>query len=216
MLIIGLTGSIAMGKSHVARLFRAYGVPVFDSDAAVHDLFRPGGAAVLPVRRAFTVVADELGGIDRRKLGGRVFGDRVALARLEAIVHPLVRQAQQRFLEAQCRSRRALVVLDVPLLLEGDGSARVDCVAVVSTAGQLQRDRALRRPGMTEAKLHSILVKQLPDHVKRRRADFVISSGHDRGAMVAHVGRLIGELRAWPPRAWSASWLQRQRAGGEQ
>lgn len=208
MLIVGLTGSIAMGKSHVARLFRAYGVPVFDSDAAVHGLFRCGGAAVHPVLDVFADVGDEAGGIDRRKLGARVFGDPAALARLEAIVHPLVRAAQQQFLERQCRDRRPIVVLDVPLLLERDGHERVDCIAVVSANAGLQHDRAMRRPGMTEARLRSILAKQMPDHVKRRRADFVIPSGHDRGATARYVTCLMGELAHWPPGAWPAQWLR--------
>ncbi len=208
MLLLGLTGSIAMGKSHVVRLFRAYGVPVFDADAAVHALFRPGGAAVAPVLEAFPGVGDEAGGIDRRRLGAEVMGEEPALRRLEAIVHPLVRAAERSFLERQCRDGRSLVVLDIPLLLETKGERRVDRVAVVSAPAALQRDRALRRPGMTPPRLSAILAKQMPDAKKRRRADFVIPSGYDRGASAAAVAGLIQRLSGEPGRAWPDLWLR--------
>ena len=208
MLLLGLTGSIAMGKSHVVRLFRAFGVPVFDADAAVHAVFRPGGAAVAPVLDAFPGVGDVAGGIDRRRLGAAVMGDPAALRRLEAIVHPLVRDTERRFLERQCRDRRPLVVLDIPLLLETRGERRVDRVAVVSAPAALQRDRALRRPGMTGARLSAILAKQMPDAQKRRRADFVIPAGYDRGVSAAAVAGLIEHLSGEPGRAWPGPWLR--------
>ncbi len=164
--------------------------------------------AVAPVLEAFPGVGDEAGGIDRRRLGAEVMGEEPALRRLEAIVHPLVRAAERRFLERQCRDRRPLVVLDIPLLLETGGERRVDRVAVVSAPAALQRDRALRRPGMTPARLSAILAKQMPDARKRRRADFVIPSGYDRGASAAAVAGLIQRLSGEPGRAWPGLWLR--------
>lgn len=207
MLLLGLTGSIAMGKSHAVRLFRAYGVPVFDADAAVHDLLGPRGGAVAPVLAAFGGCGSPGTGIDRRALGARVLGDAGALRRLEAIVHPLVRRAEKRFLERQCRDRRPLVVLDVPLLFETGGHRRLDRVAVVSAHPALQRQRALRRPGMTEDRLQAILDKQLPDPQKRRRADFVIPSGFDRGASARAVAGIVRRMHRLEPRAWPALWM---------
>lgn len=208
MLLLGLTGSIAMGKSHAVRLFRAFGVPVFDADAAVHALFAPGGAAVAQVASAFPGSEAAGGGIDRRALGAQVLGEPAALRRLEAIVHPLVRRAEREFLQRQCRDGRSLVVLDIPLLFETGGERRVDRVAVVSAHPALQRQRALRRPGMTGARLSAILDKQLPDAQKRRRADFVIPSGFDRGASARAVAAVIGRMRALPPRAWPELWIR--------
>ncbi|MDX6750499.1 dephospho-CoA kinase [Geminicoccaceae bacterium 1502E] len=208
MLLLGLTGSIAMGKSHAVRLFRAFGVPVFDADAAVHGLFAPGGAAVAPVLAAFAGCGSPEGGIDRRALGARVLGDAAALRRLETIVHPLVRAGERQFLERQCRDRRPLVVLDIPLLLETGGQRRVDRVAVVSAHPALQRQRALRRPGMSEARLSAILDKQLPDAQKRRRADFVIPAGFDRGASAAAVEAILVRMHGLEPRAWPRLWMR--------
>ncbi|BCX16525.1 MAG: dephospho-CoA kinase [Geminicoccaceae bacterium] len=207
MLVLGLTGSIAMGKTHAARLFRAMGVPVCDADALVHDLFRPGGAAVEPVAAAFPEAQDASGGIDRGALGRRVLGDRAALRRLEALVHPLVREAQRRFLEAQCRAGRTLVVLDIPLLFETGGLDRVDRVVVVSAHPLVQEQRALRRPGMSAARLAAIRAEQTPDHEKRRRADFVIASGADRGRTAEAVATIICRLRGERGRAWPGRWL---------
>ena len=202
MIVLGLTGSIAMGKSRAADRFRAFGVPVFDSDAQVHALFAPGGAAVGPVSAAFPGCRAAAGGIDRAILGRAVLGDPTALRRLEAIVHPLVRAAQGRFLRRACRAGADLVVLDVPLLFETGGDRRVDAVAVVWASPLLQAQRALRRPGMTAAKLASIRAQQLPDRVKLRRADYVIPSGFDGGVLAAHVAAVISAARRRPPRAW--------------
>jgi dephospho-CoA kinase len=213
LILLGLTGSIAMGKSHVATLFNAFGAPVFDSDRAVHALFRPRGAAVGPVLAAFPGCADEAGGIDRRCLGRMVLGDTAALRRLERIVHPLVRMSQQRFLERQCRNHRWLVVLDIPLLLETRGERRVDFVAVVSAHGFIQRQRALRRPGLSEERLEAILAQQMPDAQKRKHADFVIPSGYDRGATAAAVSGIIRVLTTKKGAAWPARWL-RSASGG--
>lgn len=214
MLILGLTGSIAMGKSHTARLFRAFGVPVCDADAVVHALFRPGGGATGPVGAAFPETIDAAGGIDRAKLGRLVLGDRKALRRLEAIVHPLVRAAQRRFLEAQCRAGRALVVLDIPLLFETGGLDRIDRVVVVSAHPLVQEQRALRRPGMNAARLAAIRAEQTPDPEKRRRADFVIASGADRGRTAAAVAAIIRRLRGEQGRAWPDRWLAAPRPSG--
>ena len=202
MIVLGLTGSIAMGKSRAADRFRAFGVPVFDSDAQVHALFAPGGAAVAPVSAAFPGCRAAAGGIDRAILGRAVLSDPTALRRLEAIVHPLVRAAQGRFLRRACRAGADLVVLDVPLLFETGGDRRVDAVAVVWASPLLQAQRALRRPGMTAAKLASIRAQQLPDRVKLRRADYVIPSGFDGGVLAAHVAAVIAAARRRPPRAW--------------
>mgnify|MGYP005842870287 FL=1 len=208
MRILGLTGSIAMGKSHTAGLFRALGVPVSDADRIVHELFEPGGAAVGPVAAAFPDTLDAAGGIDRRRLARAVLGDETALRRLEGLVHPLVRAAQRRFLEQQCRAGRPLVVLDVPLLLETGGEARVDRVVVVSAHPRIQEQRALRRPGMTLARLAAIRAEQLPDPAKRRRADFLVSSGADRGRTAAAVAAIVRAMLREPARAWPGRWLR--------
>jgi dephospho-CoA kinase len=208
MIVLGLTGSIAMGKSRAAAMFRAHGVPVFDADAAVHALFAPGGAAVAPVAAAFSGVLAPSGAIDRPALGWQVLGDKAALRRLEAIVHPLVRAGEGRFLRRACRAGAPLVVLDIPLLFETHGETRVDAVAVVSASPVLQAQRALRRSGMTPVKLAQIRSKQLPDPLKRKRADFVIRSGYDGGALAARVGEVIRQALLLRPRAWPGRWLR--------
>ena len=176
MEVVGLTGSIAMGKSTLARLLARAGVPVHDADACVHRLFARGGAAVAPVGRRFPgTVVD--GRVDRTRLGELVIGDGGRLRALEAIVHPLVRADRDRFLATHRRRRSRLVVLDVPLLFESGGAAVCDTVIVVSAPAYLQRRRVLARPGMTPRKLAGILRRQMPDAEKRRRADTVIHSG---------------------------------------
>ena len=202
MILLGLTGSIAMGKSRAAARFRAFGVPVLDSDGEVHALMAPGGAAVTQVAAAFPGSRSPAGGIDRKRLGNAVLGVPDELRRLESILHPLVAEARERFLRRACRAGAELVVLDVPLLLETGGDARVDAVAVVWASPMLQAQRALRRPGMTAAKLASIRAQQLPDPVKRQRADYVIPSGFDGGALAGHIAAIIADLRRRPPRAW--------------
>lgn len=175
--IIGLTGSIGMGKSTVARKFRALGVPVFDADAAVHRLQGPGGAALPAIEAAFPG-STGAHGIDRAALRSVILDDPSARKRLESIVHPQVGQLQRRFIQHN-RSRRA-VCLDVPLLLEGESWRRCDLIAVVSAPFHVQRARVLARPGMTEAQFRAILVLQMPDAVKRRLADIVIETGRGR------------------------------------
>ena len=193
MILVGLTGSIGMGKSTAAQALRRLGLPVHDADAAVHRLLAPGGAAVAAVLAQFSDVGTPDGGIDRRKLGGVVFGDSAALKRLEAILHPLVRAAKHRFLAAAARRRRRLVVLDVPLLYETGGERACDAVLVVSAPGFLQRQRVLARPGMTSEKFRAILAKQLPDAEKRRRTPYVIPTGLGRRVS---LDRLRAALRA--------------------
>lgn len=176
MILLGLTGSIGMGKSTVAQFFRDEGVPVYDADAAVHALYADGGAAVGPVGAAFPTAIVE-GAVDRERLSKLVLNDADALRRLEGIVHPLVGAAQMQFLDDARRSGAPVVVLDIPLLYEKGGEKRVDVVAVVSAPADAQRTRVLGRPGMTAEKFEAILAKQTPDAEKRARADFIIETG---------------------------------------
>lgn len=190
MWILGLTGSIGMGKSATASMFRSFGVPVHDADATVHLLYR--GAAVAPVEAAFPGVVRD-GVIDRGALGAQVLNDPAAMARLEAIVHPLVGLEEQAFL-ARARSQgRRVVVLDIPLLFETGAPRRAHANVVVSAPAAVQRGRVLDRPGMTEEKFAAILAKQMPDAEKRRRAHFVIDTG--RGFEAARH-QVAGVLRA--------------------
>jgi dephospho-CoA kinase len=183
-----------MGKSTAAGMLRRLGLPVHDADAAVHRLLAKGGAAVPAIDTVFPGVVED-GAVDRAALGARVFGDPAALARLEAIVHPLVKHETARFL-ARCRRRRVPVaVLDVPLLLEGGGHRHCDLVAVVSAPAWLQRQRVMARPGMTESRLAAILAKQMPDAEKRRRADVVIPTGLGRAVTMRRLKRLVRKLR---------------------
>ncbi|MGD9814340.1 MAG: dephospho-CoA kinase [Hyphomonadaceae bacterium] len=193
MIVIGLTGSIGMGKSTVARMFAEEGAPAFDSDAAVHALYEPGGAAVAPVEAAFPGVTKD-GGIDRSELSKRVVGDADAIKRLEAIVHPLVRQAQVRFLSEALAAGAACAVLDIPLLFESGGEKNVDVVIVASAPADVQRERVLARPGMTAEKFERLLALQTPDAEKRARADFVIDTGGDFEATRAQVRAVLDAL----------------------
>lgn len=194
MIIIGLTGSIGMGKTETARMFERLGVPVFDADKAVHELYGPGGAAVAPVEAVFPgVVAD--GAVDRVALAARVLGDAAAVRRLEAIVHPLVQEMRRQFLDSARAQGRDLVVVDIPLLFETGGEARVDKVVVVSAPPELQRQRVLARPGMTEEKYEAILARQTPDEEKRRRADFVVDTSVGLDHAFAQVERIVATLR---------------------
>ena len=190
-LVLGLTGSIGMGKSTVARMFADLGVPVFDADAAVRGLQGPGGALVEPIEAAFpgTTGPD---GVDRAKLGAAVFGDPAALARLEAIVHPAVRVARRDFLREHAGAR--LVVLDIPLLIEKGGADQVDAIAVVSAAPEVQRARVLARPGMTPERFEAVLALQMRDAEKRARADYVIDTGASLAETRAEVARLVEKL----------------------
>lgn len=194
MIVIGLTGSIGMGKSTVAAMFAEEGAPVFDSDAAVHALYAPGGAAIDAVERAFPGVS-KAGGIDRAALSVRVVGDEAAMKALEAIVHPLVAAAQRDFLEAAREAGAECVVLDIPLLLESRKPHAVDKVVVVSAPADVQRARVLARPGMNVEKFEAILARQMPDAEKRARADFVIDTGGALEQTRAQVRSVLDALR---------------------
>ena len=178
MVVIGLTGSIGMGKSTTARFFAEAGVPVHDADAAVHRLY--AGEAAPLVEAAFPGVS-RMEAIDRDKLAKRVLGDPEALKRLEGIIHPLVRREEERFLDDARRAGAPVAVLDIPLLFETGADSRVDAIVVVTAPPDVQRARALRRAGMTEEKFQGLLAKQMPDADKRQRADFVVdtSQGFD-------------------------------------
>ncbi len=199
MVVLGLTGSVGMGKTTAAQAFRSVGAAVFDADRAVHRLLAPGGAAVDPVLAAFPEAATGAGrarAVDRRVLGKLVFDDRAALGRLEAILHPLVRADERRALARFRRLRRRLAVLDIPLLFETGGDARCDATAVVVAPRFVQRGRVLRRGGMTEERLAAVLARQMPDGEKRRRADFVISTGLDRRSARRAALRIAAGLTA--------------------
>lgn len=189
--VLGLTGSIGMGKSTVAGMFRELGVPVFDADAEVHRLQGPGGALVAAIEAAFPGTTGPQG-VDRPALGAAVFGDPDALARLEAIVHPAVAALREAFL-ARHRGA-ALVVLDIPLLFEKGTDAHVDAVAVVSAPAAVQRARVLSRPAMTEEKFARILGLQVADADKRARADHVIDTGRTLAQTRDEVARLVSAL----------------------
>ncbi len=194
MEIVGLTGSIAMGKSTVARLLRRARIPVHDADACVHRLFARGGAAVAPVARAFPGAINE-GAIDRNRLGALVIGNAGRLRQLEAIVHPLVRADRDRFLARHRRRRSRIVVLDVPLLFESGGDTVCDTVLVVTAPAYLQRQRVLARPGMTPQRFADILSRQMPDRAKRRRADTIIHSGLGLAATRRELARWLAGRR---------------------
>ena len=191
MFVLGLTGSLGMGKSTTAKFFAEEGVPVHDADAAVHRLYQ--GEAVPLIEAAFpgTTAA---GKVDRDKLAQRVLGDPAAIEKLEQIVHPLVRADEQRFL-AEARAAGAKVaVLDIPLLFETKGHERCDAVVVVSAPAETQRMRAFERPGMTEAKFQAILAKQMPDAEKRARADFIVDSGQGFEPARAQVRNILARV----------------------
>src|SRR5262245_46512853 len=174
MLIVGLTGSIGMGKSTVAARFRAHGIGVCDADAEVHKLYE--GAAVPAIETAFPGTTAD-GKVDRQRLAKVLLADPAGFKRLEAIVHPLVFAAERAFLAAEAARGAALAVLEIPLLLETGGEKRVDVVVVVSAPAETQRERVMQRPGMTAEKLDQILARQVPDADKRARADFVVDTG---------------------------------------
>lgn len=192
-LILGLTGSIGMGKSTVAAMFAELGVPVFDADAVVRRLQGPGGTLVARIEEAFPGTTDA-GGVDREKLAAAVFGDPDALARLEAIVHPAVRSARSAFLLEH--ANEMLVVFDIPLLFEKGGVDEVDAVLVVSAPEDAQRRRVLARPGMTPERFGQILALQMPDAEKRARAHHVIDTGTPIEETRAAVARLVDKLRS--------------------
>lgn len=197
MKVIGLTGSIAMGKSETARMFAELGVPVFDSDAVVHTLYAKGGAAVGPIREAFpTAVVDDT--VDRTTLSQVLAREPQRLAELEAIVHPMVRRAQAQFLAEHRAKATPVVLLDIPLLFETSRQKDVDVIVVVSAPADIQKDRALSRPGMTAEKLETILARQIPDAEKRRHADFLVDSAKGLDHARAQVRHILDMLEARP------------------
>ncbi len=197
MFILGLTGSLGMGKSTTARFFAEAGVPVHDADAVVHRLYESEAVAAIEAAFPGTTAGSV---VDRDKLSARVLDDPATLARLEAIVHPLVHAAEQRLLaQAQARGEK-VAVLDIPLLFETAGDRRVDAVVVVSAPAEVQRARVLERPGMTMEKLEAILGRQMPDAEKRRRADFVVDTSRGFEAARAQVRAILDAVATMPKR----------------
>jgi dephospho-CoA kinase len=195
MIVVGLTGSIGMGKSTAAKMLRRLGLPVHEADHAVHGLLGSRGAAVKAVAAAFPA-ALKGDRIDRRILGDLVFADTDALRRLEAVLHPMVRRSTRAFLMKAARARRPVAVLDIPLLYERGGEGRVDAVIVVSAPPQVQRWRVLGRAGMTDEKLRAILARQVPDSEKRRRADFIVKTGGSRGETLRQLRSILRTIKS--------------------
>jgi len=193
MVVLGLTGSIGMGKSTTARMFEEAGALVWNADEAVHALYGPGGAAVTPIEDAFPGVVID-GAVDRARLAGALGRDPAAFTRLEAIVHPLVLAGRLEALAAAEARGVRLAVLDIPLLFETGGDAAVDAVVVVTADPEVQCRRVLARPGMTPERLDAILARQLPDAEKRRRADFLIDTGHGLEPARARVAEIVGTV----------------------
>jgi dephospho-CoA kinase len=203
MLVIGLTGSIGMGKSTIAQRFRDLGIPVVDADALVHQLYE--GAAVAPIEQAFPGTTAN-GKVDRVKLGQAVLHDPRGLQHLESIVHPLVHAAEREFLREAQKSGAAMAVLEIPLLFETGGDRRVDVTVVVSAPADVQRARVLERPGMTAAKLDAILARQMSDAEKRRRADFIVDTGVDLETSQGQVDAIVRALGGRGGEAFERDW----------
>jgi len=197
MLLLGLTGSIGMGKSTTAKLFVEAGVPVYDADATVHQLYEGEAAAAIEAAFPGTTVN---GKVDRTLLSPRVVHDAEAMKRLERIVHPMLRAHHQKFLDDAERSGAPVAVVDIPLLYETGGENRVDAVVVVTTAPETQRERILARDGMTPEKLDAILTRQLPDAEKRKRADFVVDTSHGLEPVRAQIREILEQARKMPRR----------------
>jgi dephospho-CoA kinase len=197
MFVLGLTGSLGMGKSTTAKIFAEEGIPVHDADATVHRLYEGEAAATIEAAFPGTTVD---GRVDRRKLAKCALDDPVAMRRLEAIVHPMVRAAEERFLAEADQNHASVVVLDIPLLFETDGDRRCDAVVVVSAPADVQRARILERPDMTEEKFAAILSRQMPDAEKRRRADFVVDTSKGFDQARAQVRDILARVAKMPPR----------------
>ncbi len=203
MLLIGLTGSVGMGKSAVASRLRARDIPVCDADALVHQLYE--GAAVAPIEAAFPGTTGN-GKVDRVKLGQAVLGDKRGLQQLEAIVHPLVHAEERAFLIAAFERGAPMAVLEIPLLFETGGNKRVDVTIVVSASADVQKERVLQRPGMTAARLDSILARQMPDAEKRHRADFIVDTSGTLESSYAQVDAIVDALRGRGGEAFERDW----------
>ena len=197
MIVLGLTGSIGMGKSTTASLFAEAGVPVYDADAAVHRLYE--GEAVAAIEAAFPGTTEN-GKVDRNKLSAHVVHDSAAMRRLEEIVHPMLGASRQKFLQEAEQSGAPVAVVDVPLLFETGGEKRVDAVVVVTTSPELQRERILSRPNMTGEKLDAILARQMPDAEKRKRAHFVVDTSHGLDPVRARIRDILAEAARLTPR----------------
>ena len=197
MFVLGLTGSVGMGKSTTAQFIAEAGVPVFDSDAAVHRLYE--GEAVEAMEQAFPGTTRD-GKVDRKALAAKVLGDPTAMKRLEDFVHPMVHVAERRFLAQAAADGKNLAVLDIPLLFETGGEKRVDAVVVVSAPPEVQRERVLARPGMTKEKFDAILARQIPDDEKRRRADFVVDTSQGLEAARSQVRTILARVATMPKR----------------
>jgi len=197
MLILGLTGSIGMGKSTTAKLFTEAGVPVYDADATVHRIYE--GEAAPAIEAAFPGTTVN-GKVDRARLSERVMHDPAAIRRLEAIVHPMLRSHHQKFLEEAEKSGAPVAVMDVPLLYETGGETRVDAVVVVTTSPEVQRERILARENMTGEKLDAILARQLPDAEKRKRADFVVDTSHGLDPVRSRIRDILDQVVKMPRR----------------
>jgi len=197
MIILGLTGSIGMGKSTTAQLFAEAGVPVYDADATVHRLYE--GEAAPPIEAAFPGTTLE-GKVDRPRLSARVVHDPAAMKQLEAIVHPMLGESRKLFLEQAERSGAPVAVVDVPLLYETGGERRVDAVVVVTTTPEIQRQRILARENMTAEKLDAILARQMPDSEKRKRADFVVDTSHGLDPVRGRIRDILDQAAKMPQR----------------
>jgi dephospho-CoA kinase len=196
MIVLGLTGSIGMGKSTTAKLFAEAGVPVYDADAAVHLLYE--GEAAPAIEAAFPGTTEN-GRVDRDRLSARVVHDPAAMRKLEEIVHPMLGASRQKFLRDAEQSGAPVAVIDVPLLFETGGEKRVDAVVVVTTTAELQRKRILARPNMTEEKLQAILVRQMPDAEKRKRAHFVVDTSHGLDPVRARIRDILDQAAKMRP-----------------
>ncbi|MBN8989120.1 MAG: dephospho-CoA kinase [Rhizobiales bacterium] len=197
MLILGLTGSIGMGKSTTAKLFAEAGVPVYDADAAVHQIYE--GEAAPAIEAAFPGTTVD-GKVDRARLSAQVVHNPAAMKRLEQIVHPMLGASRKKFFEDAEAASAPVVVLDIPLLYETGGETRVDAVVVVTTSPEAQRERVLARGTMDEAKLDSILARQLPDAEKRKRADFIVDTSHGLDPVRARIKDILAEVVKMPRR----------------
>ena len=195
MITIGLTGSIGMGKSTASAMFRKLGVPVFDADAEVHKIMAAGGVAVAPVETAFPGVTHAESGVDRQKLGAAVFGNPQKLKILEGIIRPLVGRGREQFNRRARAARLPVVVYDIPLLFETGGEKKVDYVCVVSAPRPIQIARVMARPGMTRDKLNHIMAVQVPDVIKRRKADFVIPTGNGKSFALMRIRNILNSLK---------------------
>jgi len=194
-LLIGLTGSIGMGKSETAKMFAKLGIPVYDSDAAVHRLYEPGGAAVEKIAEAFPGTVTD-GRVDRAALSKQLASNEAGFKKLEAIVHPLVGEENRKFMAQAIADGAAMVVQDIPLLFETGGHTRMDAVVVVSAPSHIQRQRVLDRPGMTPEKLDQILSRQMPDAEKRAKAHFVVETDKGLDHAFAQVKTIVESLKA--------------------